>query len=139
LILFRTTSMPLEGYTLRYRSSSIWHDIEVLTSRPTRWVLKQLLCKHSRVVGELDSVCLWFFQFLAYPFIHEMVLQNWNHCKITDIMMWGQLPSRAMTLSLSIVSLLPTMSSKTTGRYFSTLTRVNGYTKAENWLYQGSS
>jgi hypothetical protein len=41
--------------------------------------------------------------------------------KLTEIMMCGQLPSRAITFSRSMVSLLPTTSSRTLGRYFSTL------------------
>ena len=40
---------------------------------------------------------------------------------LTERMMCGTLPSCAMTLRRSTVSLLPTMSSKSTGRYFSTL------------------
>jgi hypothetical protein len=39
----------------------------------------------------------------------------------TEIIRCGQFPSLAITLSLSIVSWLPTMSSSTRGRYFSTL------------------
>ena len=38
-----------------------------------------------------------------------------------EMMTCGMLPSRAMIFSRSIVSVLPTMSSRKTGRYFSTL------------------
>lgn len=41
----------------------------------------------------------------------------------TEMMMCGMFPSSAMILSLSIVSLLPTTSSRYFGRYFSTLHR----------------
>ena len=37
----------------------------------------------------------------------------------------GQFPSRAMTFNLSIVSALPTTSSSTCGRYFSTLSLIS--------------
>jgi hypothetical protein len=40
---------------------------------------------------------------------------------LTEMMMCGMLPSSAITFSLSIVSTLPTTSSRTAGRYFSTL------------------
>lgn len=40
---------------------------------------------------------------------------------IPEMMTWGMLPSLAMILSRSIVSVLPTTSSRKTGRYFSTL------------------
>jgi hypothetical protein len=43
----------------------------------------------------------------------------------TDIIIWGQFPSLAMTFRRSIVSLLPTMSSKMWGRYFSTLLDIS--------------
>lgn len=40
-----------------------------------------------------------------------------------DMMKCGMLPSLAMILRRSTVSVLPTMSSRKTGRYFSTLQR----------------
>lgn len=45
--------------------------------------------------------------------------------KLTLIMMCGMLPSSAMTLSRSTVSLLPTMSERYCGRYFSTLSSAS--------------
>ena len=42
-------------------------------------------------------------------------------CIRTEIMMWGQFPSLAMTFRRSMVSELPTMSSSVFGLYFSTL------------------
>jgi hypothetical protein len=56
--------------------------------------------------------------------------------------MWGQLPSLAMTFKRSIVSSLPTTSSNTCGRYFSTLHFFSSasYTFSnENSTYHGSS
>jgi len=63
---------------------------------------------------------------------------------LTEIMICGMLPSSAITFSLSMVSTLPTTSSRMAGRYFSTLsiTRVVQLLSEEHgpcWTDQGIS
>ena len=64
----------------------------------------------------------WLFsQSLAFPLTVIRVLSIAERIAQTVMMIWGQLPSLAITFSRSIVSAFPTMSSSTSGRYFSTL------------------
>jgi hypothetical protein len=60
---------------------------------------------------------------------------------VTEMMRWGTLPSFAMTFKREMVSLFPTTSSSTLGRYFSTLSGMSplGHLRWVVTTYHGSS
>jgi hypothetical protein len=87
-----------------------------MRSAPTR-----PLCTRHPASGELDNECSLFCRCQASPGVSVRLGIEMEKFSRTDIIICGQFPSFAITLSLSMVSTLPTTSSKTCGLYFSTL------------------
>ena len=121
LILFRTTSMPLQicfqhrKYEHRGRPTCLSSDAfssrtPSLYASPKSWCAKQWM--------------LVVFPIPGRPCYHAVPSGRVNmerSVELTEMMICGQFPSRAMTFSRSIVSEFPTMSSRSDGLYFSTL------------------
>jgi hypothetical protein len=84
-----------------------------------------------------DRESRWSCQFQAFPDVvvtkpvaPSVYILPWTPLRaartqhtLTEIIMWGIFPSCAMTFRRDTVSSLPTMSSRSIGRYFSTLSR----------------
>jgi len=62
LILFRTTSIPLEAGQREKGGTK-----KLYTSHQTRSAREHHLCTRLRASDELDNVCLLFFRYLADP------------------------------------------------------------------------
>jgi hypothetical protein len=123
LILVRTTSIPLSRIRCtcsEWGETASWQ----LTSHPKHSTLKLLPYKPRPEVHELNSGCLLFCRYPASPSRQKIVtLIRGVHIfqSLTDIMMWGQFPSTAITFKRSIVSSFPTISLSVCGRNFSSL------------------
>lgn len=95
------------------------------TVRQTRSAPGPLPCMRRQEADEQDNGCLLFFLSQAFPKCRDWELVRWFAKELTEMMIWGQLPSFAITLRRSMVSTLPTTSSRIFGLYFSTLSYYN--------------
>lgn len=106
------------------------------TSRRMRSIPSHLLCRRLQEAVELDNVCWSFCQYRGGPGWSSSNKRHGSKLRRTEIMICGQFPSLAMTLSRSMVSAFPTTSSKVSGRYFSTLSgRVSVANDAEHAVH----
>lgn len=125
---------------------------ERLTVHQKHSTPKHLPYMHSQVIGGQDNGYSSSSQYLEDPVRPSppppsVELPHVGIPRHTEIIICGQFPSFAITFNRSIVSSFPTTSSKTFGRYFSTLggarTRCqkgHGERKEnENFSYHGSS
>lgn len=104
-----------------HRSSDAFNSsTPSLYASPSSWWAKQWMLVVFPIPGN------------PYRRVIRSALGNEHH-NHTDIIIWGQFPSLAMTFSRSMVSELPTTSTNLSGRYFSTL--ITGFSKdiKESW------
>lgn len=121
--------VPDDVYSSARSATRSRYEVQRLTARPTRSAPARPPCTHRPGARVPDSGSRSSCLYRAYPAderrptssqLRAEVCQS-HRATLTEMMMCGTLPSSAMTFNRSTVSLFPTISSSSCGRYFSTL------------------